>query len=215
MKRVDGLQSFLAIVHATGADAAVRFDIADRELGAVRVAGQFERIVSDAQITGQASTEATVHVRTDLDKRRNRAVKSLFSGNHRTEARIRNGRIKFVPGHHEGVGRCVTAIQWVEISHDGEASGVLRKSRHLIGELYTRQRRVDHSKVTSDFCLCVGFRIQRVVMTGAASCPDQNAADVTFGRCAGCAQQLVERQSDTRQRTDLQHEVSAAGSLAI
>ena len=128
-----------------------------------------------------------------------------------------------MPGHHDGVGRGMTAVFGIQVPHHGVAVQLFREVRHLIGKLNAWQRGVDDTKIAPNIGSGLGLRVQCVVMAGASASPDQNAVNVAAFRiarqraCCLCfsLKKLWQRQAEGAERTNIDHKLPTTVAFAI
>ncbi|GIS60199.1 MAG: hypothetical protein CM1200mP2_24240 [Planctomycetaceae bacterium] len=163
---------------ASQAHPARQGHVSDGEVLLVGITGQLERVVTDSQVAGRSPTVDTVDLCADLDERRQVGSGSLLPGQDGTEAGIGDRRVELLARHHDGVGNAVAGILRIQVPHHRELLEVFREVGHLVGELDSRQRGVNHAELAPDLRLGFGLRVGTFVVAGSAPGPDQDAVDV-------------------------------------
>ena len=86
-------------------------------------------------------------------------------------------------GHHVVIARAVIALIVADRADDGQLVGDVREPLHVLRELDARRARLDWLKLAADLARGVWFRVERLVMGGAAVHPDEDAASRDWRAC--------------------------------
>ena len=194
-------------------------NVTHSELAAAGVAGHDKGVVLQPKVSGQATVETVIHIRAELDERRQRFAIAQLAADHRAVTWIRDRRVELVAGHHDRVGCRVAAVPRIEIPDEGVAVQLAGEVRHLIRKLNSSLSRVDDAKVASHFRSGIRFWIERVVMTGSAASPDEDAVDLALlkltRRTGFRSQHLTESQPQGTDRAHVDQKLPATEGFAV